>query len=251
MQKYSFNTYLYRWDPDPNGDCYRVSEVDAAMNEKDDRITELESALRLYLAVAPDDPVLITTAEKQIAALTAAMKEKDGLLWATEEANKDMRAEIAALQLYKDATLGKESERERQIITLKAEIAEIGGKLRGEQIRNRDIGEQMDTLTADNEQLKKEAVELHDKYGKLWDENSVLRKQNSAMNASLVELRPENERLREALKRLMRAYVLLFENGRERIIFLGGTCDSVEYMESNDPELRVAQDALKEPEVKV
>jgi chromosome segregation ATPase len=130
------------------------------MKEKDDRIAELESALRLNLAVAPDDPVLITTAEKQIAALTAAMKEKDGLLWATEEANKDMRAEIAALQLYKDATLGKESERERQIITLKAEIAEITGKLRGEQIRNHDIGEQMDTLTADNSRQAEEIAAL-------------------------------------------------------------------------------------------
>ena len=96
--------------------------------------------------------------------------------------------EIATLQLYKDSTLNKESERERQITA----------------------------LTAENERLKKEAQELHDKYGKLWDkwentdlqrsfvviENKVLREQNSAMNASLVVLRPENELLRSKIKDL-------------------------------------------------
>jgi len=54
-----------------------------------------------------------------------------------------------------------------------------------------------------------------------------------------------NERaLLKALKDLARHYVLLMENGRERIIFLGGDCDPVDVMERGDPYLKQARDAI-------
>lgn len=40
-----------------------------------------------------------------------------------------------------------------------------------------------------------------------------------------------------ALKGLYRAYVVLLENGRDRIVSLGGQCDIVTVMEDNDPVL--------------
>ena len=133
-----------------------------------------------------------------------------------EQAMKEKEEQIASLQLYKDATLNKESERERQISALTEELRLSG--LRGDSLdRVIEEGVQKElALEAENEHLKKEAQELHDKYGKLWDkwentdlqrsfvviENKVLREQNSAMNASLVVLRPENELLRSKIKDL-------------------------------------------------
>lgn len=58
-------------------------------------------------------------------------------------------------------------------------------------------------------------------------------------NATLIAAAPE---LLDQLKKLRRAYVSLLESGRDRIINLGGTCDPVDVMEANDPNLRdVAQ----------
>lgn len=52
------------------------------------------------------------------------------------------------------------------------------------------------------------------------------------------------ERLRVALKDLVRGYVNTLEAGRDRIISLGGDCDSLEVMERGDPYLRKAKEAL-------
>jgi hypothetical protein len=52
------------------------------------------------------------------------------------------------------------------------------------------------------------------------------------------------EPLSDALRALIRAYVNLLENGRDRIRMLGGECDDVPTMERSDPHLRAARAAL-------
>lgn len=52
-------------------------------------------------------------------------------------------------------------------------------------------------------------------------------------------------RLEEALRRLIRGYVLLLECGRDRIVDLGGQCDSLEQMEREDSWLREYRAALE------
>lgn len=47
-----------------------------------------------------------------------------------------------------------------------------------------------------------------------------------------------------AQQNLIRAYVNLMEAGRDRIVFLGGECDTVDKMEASDPALREAKAAL-------
>ena len=54
----------------------------------------------------------------------------------------------------------------------------------------------------------------------------------------LIEARKQRDELLAALEMMNRAYVNLMENGRDRIIMLGGECDPVDVMESNDPNLR-------------
>ena len=54
--------------------------------------------------------------------------------------------------------------------------------------------------------------------------------------------------LLQVLKRGVRAYVNTLENGRDRIKFLGGECDSVEQMEASDPWIREAKAAIEEAE---
>lgn len=49
----------------------------------------------------------------------------------------------------------------------------------------------------------------------------------------------------EAAKSLVQAYVSLLEAGRDRIMFLGGECDSVEKMEKQSQELKRAKAALR------
>jgi hypothetical protein len=51
------------------------------------------------------------------------------------------------------------------------------------------------------------------------------------------KLERERDELREALRRLYRGYVVTLENGRDRIITLGGDCDPVDRMEREDPLL--------------
>lgn len=59
-----------------------IKGKDQEMAEMQARIAELESALHLALAVAPDDPILTTAAEKQVVELrdriTALEEERDG-----------------------------------------------------------------------------------------------------------------------------------------------------------------------------
>ena len=52
-----------------------------------------------------------------------------------------------------------------------------------------------------------------------------------------MKLERERDELREALRRLYRGYVVTLENGRDRIITLGGDCDPVDRMEREDPLL--------------
>lgn len=54
----------------------------------------------------------------------------------------------------------------------------------------------------------------------------------------------QNERLRIELRTLIRGYVNLLENGRDRIIDLGGQCDSLDVMEASDHWLKSARAAL-------
>jgi hypothetical protein len=56
------------------------------------------------------------------------------------------------------------------------------------------------------------------------------------------------EKLREALKRLERAYVRLLETGRDRIMDLDGQCDPLDRMVADDPDLRDARDAIAHAE---
>jgi hypothetical protein len=53
-----------------------------------------------------------------------------------------------------------------------------------------------------------------------------------------------DQRTVNALKKLVRGYVSLLESARERILFHGGTCDSVEQMEAGDPYLAEARAAI-------
>ncbi|QFY77343.1 hypothetical protein DUD43_06455 [Alcaligenes faecalis] len=50
--------------------------------------------------------------------------------------------------------------------------------------------------------------------------------------------------LSKALRDLTRGYVNLLENGRDRILDLGGQCDPVDVMEASDPWLKSARAAL-------
>lgn len=66
------------------------------------------------------------------------------------------------------------------------------------------------------------------------------------LKAELKEEREKSGKLLTALKQINRAYVNLLETGRDRITSLGGECDSVEYMEAHDPNLKSARDAVAE-----
>lgn len=56
--------------------------------------------------------------------------------------------------------------------------------------------------------------------------------------------RASNQRLLGSLKKLVRGYVSLLESARERIIFHGGTCDTVDQMERGDAYLAEARAAI-------
>lgn len=55
-------------------------------------------------------------------------------------------------------------------------------------------------------------------------------------------LKKQNADLLLALRETYRAYVNVLEVGRDRIMDLGGDCDTVERMEENDPQLRKLRD---------
>lgn len=58
------------------------------------------------------------------------------------------------------------------------------------------------------------------------------------------QLMEQRDELLEALKRLRLDYVNLLEDGRDRIIALGGTCDPVDVMEARSPAIRSANAAI-------
>lgn len=128
MQKYNPVIVGIMYDIRPemeeseDGICYLVSTVDAAMEEK----------------------------VREIAKLTQ--------WYETSRRNSRMCLEqISALQMYKDATLGKESERERQIVSLTSdnEILRNMNKILGESVTK--LGEEWDRL---NERDGKASLEL-------------------------------------------------------------------------------------------
>lgn len=75
----------------------------------------------------------------------------------------------------------------------------------------------------------------------LWTDNIGLR---HALDMCVD--RGSYDMVRDGLRTLCRAYVNLLEVGRDRIVSLGGECDSVEKMETGDPAL-IAAKALLQP----
>lgn len=74
------------------------------------------------------------------------------------------------------------------------------------------------------------------------DDNGVMRiDPEYVANAHLIAAAPN---MHEALHALYRAYISLFETGRDRIVSLGGDCDAVDVMVSGDPALAKAREAL-------
>jgi hypothetical protein len=67
------------------------------------------------------------------------------------------------------------------------------------------------------------------------------------MSNSEVEPRTADDLLK-ALKDLSHAYVRLLESARDRIVSLGGDCDSVAVMERGDPYLIRAKAAIAKAE---
>lgn len=63
--------------------------------------------------------------------------------------------------------------------------------------------------------------------------------------SSRLKLQTERDALLVVMKMLMRSYVNTLENGRIRIIQLGGECDTVEKMEQKDPALKEARALIK------
>lgn len=93
MQTYSFDGQGYYRLDDKGGWC-KLSDNEQAMKEKDEQISTLN------------------------AKLVSAGNMNKGLA----EQITGLAEQITSLQMYKDATLGKESERERQITALTAEL---------------------------------------------------------------------------------------------------------------------------------
>lgn len=73
-----------------------------------------------------------------------------------------------------------------------------------------------------------------DELSKLCDFNQV----------TMEQLLQQRDELLAALKDMDRAYMNLLENGRDRILFLGGDCDDIPVMEAGDPYLRQARAAI-------
>ena len=60
------------------------------------------------------------------------------------------------------------------------------------------------------------------------------------------DLAATKARVVEAMRALYKGYVNTLENGRDRIMFFGGSCDPVDVMERNDPNLRAARALIEE-----
>jgi hypothetical protein len=66
----------------------------------------------------------------------------------------------------------------------------------------------------------------------------------SRLTAELEAVKRERDALLSELKRLYSGYVNTLESGRDRIMWLGGTCDAVDIMEQGDPVLRSARELI-------
>lgn len=92
-------------------------------------------------------------------------------------------------------------------------------------------------------------IEARKQRAELQSEIDVI-KQNIALAATcnhiarMEQAETQRDELLAALEMMNRAYVNLMENGRDRIIMLGGECDPVDVMESNDPNLRESRAAI-------
>jgi len=87
--------------------------------------------------------------------------------------------------------------------------------------------------------------------GVTWCQDSINENDVAYVRADLAEssttsLKAEVESLRGVLRDLMRGYTNTLETGRDRALFLGGDCDSLDLMVESDPHLRAARAVLKE-----
>jgi hypothetical protein len=94
----------------------------------------------------------------------------------------------------------------------------------------KDLEQALDAQTAEITRLKDSAHGFVDEI--------------AAKDLEIARLRTENAGLRISLRNMIGAYVRLMENGRDRIIDLGGQCDPVDVMEAADPWLRASRAAL-------
>ena len=69
--------------------------------------------------------------------------------------------------------------------------------------------------------------------------------QHTLDNETLLAAADRERVMRGQYAALYRAYVLLLESGRDRIVALGGSCDAVDKMEEGDPALIVARAAIR------
>lgn len=107
-------------------------------------------------------------------------------------------------------------------------------------------------MTINTQKLREAAQRVIEAFGADWYAPGDWQETNDPLPycdahhiaAEIARLRTENAGLRIYLRNMIGAYVRLMENGRDRIIDLGGQCDPVDVMEAADPWLRDARAAL-------
>lgn len=91
------------------------------------------------------------------------------------------------------------------------------------------------------------AKEMRDEEGCVTESDQLVEQAAERLDSQTVEitvLKKQNDELLSALEKMNRAYVGLMENGRDRIIMLGGDCDPIDVMERSDPNLRESHAAI-------
>lgn len=82
----------------------------------------------------------------------------------------------------------------------------------------------------------------------VWLQNHNRKLTQDAIDEALMEyiahVEKQRNELLAALELMNRAYVNLMENGRDRIIMLGGDCDPVEVMERGDLNLQESRTTI-------
>lgn len=74
--------------------------------------------------------------------------------------------------------------------------------------------------------------------------NTLAADEITRLRQQVATLTEQRDAAMEALRKMNRAYVSLMENGRNRIVMLGGECDPVDVMERADPALIEAKKTL-------